>query len=434
MKRLLAIALAATVAASALAASGLATAQQTPQPSQPAQPTASRGRTVDGVMATVNDQVISHSDVRSRMRWMLLRFQQPPKDEKILLEIQNQALESLIDEKVQLSEFKKLTKNQQISAPEIDEAIADTARQYRMSPEQFAQAVAQAGIPMQHLRDMEEASIAWTGLIRGRYYKTVRVSDLRIDEMLHRLKASLDKPQYRLGEIFLYAPDQASRDNAKQRAATLIQNIQQGADFATLAQQFSAAPSASAGGDLNWLSPGDMRPEIADAVAKAAAPPTVLAPIESEGGIYVIAVTGKREPSDPAKSTILDMEQLIARGEGSTAKLEAVKAKAATCDGLNKALEGVEGVTRTPMKNVGISQIAPQFRTPLEGVGANQSTALIDTPDGAKMVFYVCSTKSGDADLPSRDEIKDRLFNQELALVAERYLRDLKREATVVRR
>ena len=34
----------------------------------------------------------------------------------------------------------------------------------------------------------------------------------------------------------------------------------------------------------------------------------------------------------------------------------------------------------------------------------------------------------------SRDEIKDRLFNQELTLVAERYLRDLKREATIVRR
>lgn len=431
MKRLLAIALAATVAATALAASGLATAQQT---NQPAQPTAARGRTVDGVMATVNDQVISHSDVRSRMRWMLLRFKETPSDEKILLEIQNQALESLIDEKVQLAEFKKLTKNQQISAPEIDEAIGDTARQYRMTPEQFAQAVAQAGIPMQHLRDMEEASIAWSGLIRGRYFKTVRVSDLRIDEMLHRLQASLDKPQYRLGEIFLYAPDQASRENAKQRAATLIQNIQQGADFATLAQQFSAAPSASAGGDLNWLSPGDMRPEIADAVAKAPAPPTVLAPIESEGGIYVIAVTGKREPSDPSKAMILDMEQLIARGEGSTAKLEAIKAKAPTCGDLTKALEGVEGVTRTPMKNVGISQIAPQFRSSLEGVGANQSTALIDTPDGAKMVFFVCSTKSGDADLPSREEIKDRLFNQELSLVAERYLRDLKREATVVRR
>jgi peptidyl-prolyl cis-trans isomerase SurA len=385
-------------------------------------------------MASVNDQVISHSDVRNRMRWMMLRFAEPPKDEKILLELQSQALESLIDEKVQSSEFHKLVKDAKFSKEEIDEAVADVARQYRMSPEQFALALGQAGIPMQHIRDMEEASIAWSNLIRGRYYKTVRVSDLRVDDMLHRLKASLDKPQYRLAEIFLYAPDQASRDMAKERAATIIENVKKGADFSALAEQFSAAPSASAGGDLNWLSPGDMRPEVAEAVLKAPAPPIVLAPIESEGGIYVIALTGKREPTDPTKSTILDMEQFIARGEGSTAKLEALKAKALTCGDLTKAMEAVEGVTRTPMKNVGISQIAPQYRAPLEGLTVNQSTNIIDTADGAKMVFFVCGTRSGDADLPSRDEIKDRLFNQELALVAERYLRDLKREATVVRR
>jgi peptidyl-prolyl cis-trans isomerase SurA len=424
MKRLLVLALAASVAATSL----VALAQQTTQPA------AARGRTVDGIMASVNDQVISQSDVRNRMRWMLLRFPEPPEDEKILLEIQDQALESLIDEKVQISEFRKLVKDQEISGPEIDESVADVARQYRMNPQQFAMALAEAGIPMQHIRDMEMSKIAWTALIRGRYFKTVRVSEGRIDDMLGRLKSSLDKPQYRLAEIFLYAPDQGSRDLAKTRAETLIQNVNQGADFQALAQQFSAAPSASAGGDLNWLSPGDMRPEIAEAVLKAGEPPLVLPPIESDSGVYVIALTGKREPSDPSKALILDMEQLITRGEGAVAKLDAVKATAKSCADISKSLEGVEGVTRTPMKDVGLTQIAPQYRTPLEGISANQATSVIDLPDGGKMMFYVCATRSGDADLPSRDEIKDRLFNQELALVAERYLRDLKRESTVVRR
>ena len=433
MKRLLAIALAATVAGSGLAAQNLsATAQQTAQPSQPT--AASRGRTVDGVMASVNDQVISHSDVRNRMRWMMLRFAEPPKDEKILLELQSQALESLIDEKVQSSEFHKLVKDAKFSKEEIDEAVADVARQYRMSPEQFALALGQAGIPMQHIRDMEEASIAWSNLIRGRYYKTVRVSDLRVDDMLHRLKASLDKPQYRLAEIFLYAPDQASRDMAKERAATIIENVKQGADFSGPRRAVLRRPLRLRRRRPQLALAGRHAPGSRRSRAEGAAPPIVLAPIESEGGIYVIALTGKREPTDPTKSTILDMEQFIARGEGSTAKLEALKAKAPTCGDLTKAMEAVEGVTRTPMKNVGISQIAPQYRAPLEGLTANQSTNIIDTADGAKMVFFVCGTRSGDADLPSRDEIKDRLFNQELALVAERYLRDLKREATVVRR
>jgi peptidyl-prolyl cis-trans isomerase SurA len=425
MKRILAIVLAASAASAGLAA----IAQQTQAP----QPTAARGQTIDGVIATVNDQVISQSDVRNRMRWMLLRFQEQP-DEQILQQIQTQAIEDLIDEKVQLQEFYKLTKEEKIKPAEIDESIGDLARQYKMAPDQFVLAVQQAGIPIQSLRDMEEAKIGWSALIRGRYYKSVRVSELRIDEMLHRIQSSLTKPQYRIAEIFLYAPDQASRINARTRAESLIKNVNGGADFSALAQQFSAAPSASAGGDLNWLSPGDMRPEIEEAVLKAPTVPVLLPPIESESGIYVIALTGKREPTDATKSVILNLEQAVARGEGASGKLETLKTKVTRCTDIAGALEGVDGVTHTPMKDVGLMQVAPAYRTPLEGLEPGQSTSVIELSDGAKMVFFVCDKKSGDPDLPSREEIKDRLFNQELALVAERYLRDLKREATVVRR
>jgi peptidyl-prolyl cis-trans isomerase SurA len=409
------------------ASAGLAAMAQQPAQQQVA------ARTIDGVVATVNDQVISQSDVRNRMRWMLLRFQEQP-DEQIMAQIQQQAIEDLIDEKIQLQEFYKLTKEDKIKTEEIDENISDLARQYKMTKDQFVTAVTQAGIPIQSIRDMEEAKIGWGALIRGRYYKSVRVSDLRVDEMLHRIQTSLNKPQYRLAEIFLYAPDQASRTNAMTRAETIIKNVNQGADFSALAQQFSAAPSASAGGDLNWLSPGDMRPEIEEAVAKADKVPSLLPPIESEGGIYVIALTGKREASDPSKSIIFNMEQVVSRGDGAAAKLEALKAKTQQCTEIDKSLEGVEGVTHTPMKDVGLMQVAPAYRTPLEGLDVGQATSVIDLSDGSKMMFFVCEKRSGDPDLPSRDEIKDRLFNQELTLVAERYLRDLKREATIVRR
>jgi peptidyl-prolyl cis-trans isomerase SurA len=305
MKRILAIVLAASAATAGLAA----IAQQAPQ--QVA------AHTIDGVVATVNDQVISQSDVRSRMRWMLLRFQEQP-EEQIMKQIQDQAIEDLIDEKVQLQQFYKLVKDEKIKPEEIDENISDLARQYKMTKDQFVTAVTQAGVPIQSIRDMEEAKIAWGALIRGRYYKSVRVSELRIDDMLHRIQTSLNKPQYRLGEIFLYAPDQASRNNARTRAETIIKNVNAGADFSALAQQFSAAPSASAGGDLNWLSPGDMRPEIEEAVQKADKVPSLLPPIESEGGIYVIALTGKREPTDASKSLIFNLEQVVARGEGAS--------------------------------------------------------------------------------------------------------------------
>jgi len=429
MKHLIALALAASAAVPGLLVPGLAAIAQQPQP----QPAAARGQMIDGVVAVVNDKVISQSDVRNRMRWMLLRFPENPSEE-LLREVQRQAIEDLIDEKVQVQQFTKLTKGEKISEPEIDDSIEEVARGFRMNPDQFKQMLIEVGVPLQHLRDQEEAKIAWSALIRGRYLKTVRVSELRIDEMLDRIKSSLDKPQYRIAEIFLYAPDQASRQNAMTRAQTIIQQVNQGAEFASLAQQFSAAPSASAGGDLNWLSAGDMRQEIADAVLAAPEPPTILAPIQSEGGVYVIALTGKRDPVEAAKAVVLDMEQVVARGEGASDKIKTLRNSAKSCEDLPRSLEGVSGVTRTPMKDIGLMQIAPQYRSQLEGKQAGQSTDALDLTDGGKMVFFVCATRSGGAGLPTREEIRDRLFNSELSLIAERYLRDVKREATVVRR
>src|SRR5262245_21149859 len=50
--------------------------------------TPARGQVVDGVAAVVNDDVITHSDVRNRMRRILLGFNGNP-DQEILKEVQN---------------------------------------------------------------------------------------------------------------------------------------------------------------------------------------------------------------------------------------------------------------------------------------------------------------------------------------------------------
>jgi peptidyl-prolyl cis-trans isomerase SurA len=424
MKRILAFCLAA-----AAVTAGVAVA---PAIGQQAQPTAARGQVVDGVVATVNDQIISQSDVRNRMRMILLSFPGQP-DEEVLREVQQRAIEGLIDEKVQLQEFAKLVKDEKISDAEIDEQIARLAQQNRMTPEQFTSNLSQAGVSVSALREQQEAEIAWTALIRGRYGKQVRVSELRVDEMLERIKSSINKPQYRLAEIFLFAPDQESRTNAKARAETLIGEINRGAEFDQVARQFSAAPSASQGGDLQWMSPGDMRPEVWAAVEKAPNPPTLLPPIESDGGVYVIALLGKREPAGQ-NSVMLDLQQVVARGDGAAEKLAQIKGKAKTCRELPAALAGVEGVRAETMNDVPLEQVSDAFRPALENAQANQSTDVIDLPEDAKMVFYVCERVSGTPGVPTRDEIYDRLFNAELAMVAERYLRDLKRGASIDRR
>jgi peptidyl-prolyl cis-trans isomerase SurA len=395
---------------------------------------ASGGQTLDSVIALVNGDLISAWDVRNRMRMLLMTYGgqgQPSKE--VMAQVQYEAIESLIDEKIKLQEFNELSKSQKISKEEIDEEIADLARQNRMTSDQFTKNFEESGANISTLREQIESSIAWRALISGRYGKTIRVSEMRVNEMLDRIKDSLDKPQYRLAEIFLYAPDQASMANAKTRATQIVDRINQGADFKAVARQFSAAPSASQGGDMGWMSQGDMRPEIESAVAKAPAPPAVLPPIESEGGVYIIALTGKRDPSQAPPAT-LDLMQVTAAGSDAAAKLQLVKGKAKDCKEVEGAAKEVGGVTSTPMSDISLGQIAAGFRNALEPLDAGSSTAILDLEGDNKMVFYVCAKRAGANELPSREEIKDRLFQGEITMISERYLRDLKREATIERK
>jgi peptidyl-prolyl cis-trans isomerase SurA len=427
MKRIVALCLAAALATGAPA---LAQAAAPVAPAKPAAPAGSRGQAVEGVVALVNDEVISQSDVRNRMRIILLSFPGKP-DEATLREAQAKAIEGLIEEKIQLREFHKLVKDHDIEDAEIDQRIAGMARQSKMEPDKFLAELAAEGINLQSLRDQVKADIAWSTIIRGRFARNIRVSELRIDEMMERVKESLDKPQVRLGEIFLYAPDQESRNNALKTAETLKQQIEQGAQFEAVAQQFSAAPSASAGGDLGWLSPGDKGPEIEEAI-KNAKPPALLPPIESEGGVYLIALLGRREPIDP-NAVMLKMKQISAKGDGAAAKLQAIKSKAKTCSDAVTAAQGVDGVTVVDMNDVALQGMSDTYKAALQPVKAGESTDLIDAGD-SQLVLFVCERAAADAAVPTRDQIRDRLFDTEISMLADRYLRDLKREATIVRR
>ena len=92
--------------------------------------------------------------------------EQPPRDRELalMLDLAEEKvlnIESLIDEKIKIQEFTELSKSQKIGADEIDEEIADLARQNRMTSAQFVQNFEESGASVSTLRDQIESSIAW---------------------------------------------------------------------------------------------------------------------------------------------------------------------------------------------------------------------------------------------------------------------------------
>jgi len=70
--------------------------------------------------------------------------------------------------------------------------------------------------------------------------------------------------------------------------------IEEGADFAKMAQEHSSCPSKAQGGDLGSFGPGQMVPEF-DAVVFSAPVNTVQGPVKTQFGYHLLEVTDRTD-------------------------------------------------------------------------------------------------------------------------------------------
>ena len=102
--------------------------------------------------------------------------------------------------------------------------------------------------------------------------------------------------QTRVRHILLKVTDSVGEADARARIEQLKQRLDGGADFAELAKAASDDPSASKGGELGWIYPGDTVPEFERAL-DALQPDQISAPVQTHLGFHIIQVL-ERKPAE----------------------------------------------------------------------------------------------------------------------------------------
>ena len=99
--------------------------------------------------------------------------------------------------------------------------------------------------------------------------------------------------QTRARHILVKTSEVVSEDDARRRLEGLRERIVAGADFAELARLNSEDGTASRGGDLGWVYPGDTVPEFERAMS-ALAPGELSRPVRTPFGFHLIRVEERR--------------------------------------------------------------------------------------------------------------------------------------------
>jgi peptidyl-prolyl cis-trans isomerase SurA len=391
------------------------------------------------IAAVVNDEVISVYDLVSRLRMVLLSSNIPDSPEA-RKKVEAQVLRGLVDEKLQLQEAKK--QNVVATDDETNNALSQIEKQNNMQAGQLNGFLKSHGVDRSSLINQVTASIVWAKLVRRKAAETVEISDDEVDDAIRRLKEHSNEPQTRVAEIFL-AVDNPSQDaEVRALAQKLTDQMKQGARFSAIAQQFSQSATAAVGGDMGWLRPDQLPPDIAAAVTPMKAG-ELSAPIRSGGGYYLLLVLDRRTGTTGSSQsdTVYDIVQVVfplppnandAMKRSAAAEAMAIRGGAKTCpDMLRIGKEKAPQLTNEGQVNA--NNVTPQMKDLLNKLSPGEVSQPILQRNGIGIIM-LCSkqvqaaAKSTD---PNREEVFDSLLRQKLDTVSRRYMRDLRRVAYV---
>lgn len=391
---------------------------------------------VQNISAIVNDEIVSAFDVEQRLQ-LVIASTEVPDARAVRSRLTRQVLRSLVDEKLQIQEARRL--NISLTSQEIDRAIAMLAERNKVSVESLPRMLASRNIKIGALLNRLRAEIVWTKLIARRFGRLIQIGEDEVDEVIARLNANRGKLEHQFSEIFLAVAKPEEDEEVRKNAQRLAEEARRGAPFAAIARQFSQSATASIGGDVGWTQPGQISAEIEKAL-NAMKVGDVSDPIRAQGGYYVIKLRdrGRILMDDPDDATVSLMQILLPRqaagGEEYLAKQRELAARIAQsvkgCEAFASAAKKLGTPGSGDLGTLRLGDLPADIRETAAKIEIGQPSQPIERSTGIH-VFMVCERSAKRSSALDRDQIRTQIRQQRLTMMARRYLRDLRRDATI---
>lgn len=255
----------------------------------------STGVPLDGVVAVVNEGIVTRSALARQVESITKRareqeMQLPPADV-----FEEQVLERLIVEEVQMQRAERV--GIVISDQMLNSAITRVADEAGVKFEDLPELLAQDGIRYSDYRNELRRQLTMDQLRRIEVMGRIAVSEREIDHCLADLDDNVViNSDYNLSHILISIPDSATGAEileSEEEANRVYQEIQDGADFSEMAVRHSDSQAALEGGALGWLK-GSELPTLFFDIMDTLEAGQVSPPVRNISGFHIVKINELR--------------------------------------------------------------------------------------------------------------------------------------------
>lgn len=264
----------------------------------------SRAELIDRVAAVVNNDIITLSEVETRIAPDAQRLRNEPdatKRAENRTVLVKRGLELLIGERLMESQVREL--NIEVADSEIEMGMDDVKKQNNITSEQFEGLLAQEGYTLTSYKAFMRKHLARLKLVNLKVRSKVKISDedLKADYARWAHDESNEFEVHARHLLVQVAPKATPEqiEVARLKATLLMEEARKpGTNFAELAKKKSEGPSAADGGDLGFFKRGVMVAEFEKA-AFTLPVGGISDPIRTKFGWHVLKVEEHKVLSAP---------------------------------------------------------------------------------------------------------------------------------------
>lgn len=225
--------------------------------------------TLDRVVAVVNDEVITQSELDSMLHPFYVEYRKRFSGEELikkLNEVRQKILNQLIEDKLVYQEA--VRREIPVRDTEIEEEIKIFKERFG-SEEEFQKAMDEEGMTLTKLKERFRRRIAVRRLHYFEIHQKVIVSPGKVERYFEEHKGEFAREKTLSLKTITIRKDRKNPENNEQireKAEQILKDLREGADFAEIARAHSEDSYAAEGGEFGEVTRGSLAPEIDKAV------------------------------------------------------------------------------------------------------------------------------------------------------------------------